>query len=178
MKKYYTEPEGTTFPRLEEEILREWKDQGILRKIKERMREGEPLVFCEGPPTANSRPHIGDALTRAVKDSFLRYYVMNGRKIVPYIGGWDCHGLPVEIEIERSLGIQSKREIEALGIEKFNKLCRESVVKYKAEWEQMSNRIGYSIDYENAYLTMSNEYIESVWWSMKELHSKGLLTKD
>jgi isoleucyl-tRNA synthetase len=178
MMKYYKEPEGATFPQLEEEILREWKDQDILRKIKERMRDGEPLVFCEGPPTANSRPHIGDALTRAVKDAFLRYFVMNGRKIVPYIGGWDCHGLPVEIEIERSLGIQSKKEIESLGIAKFNQLCRDSVVKYKAEWEQMSRRIGYSIDYENAYLTMSNEYIESVWWSMKELHSKGLLTKE
>ena len=178
MMKYYKEPEGATFPQLEEEILRAWKDQDILRKIKERMRDGEPLVFCEGPPTANSRPHIGDALTRAVKDSFLRYYVMNGRKVVPYIGGWDCHGLPVELEIERSLGFQSKNDIESLGVEKFNQLCRESVVKFKAEWEQMSQRIGYWIDYDNAYLTMSREYIESVWWSLKQLHSKGMLSKD
>ncbi len=177
MKKYYREPEGATFPQMEEEILRTWEHQGILQKSKERMRDGKPLVFCEGPPTANSRPHIGHALTRAVKDAFLRYYMMNGRKIVPYIGGWDCHGLPVELEIERSLGIQSKKEIESLGIEKFNQLCRESVVKYKAEWEQMSRRIGYSIDYENAYLTMSRDYIESVWWSLKQLHSRGMLSK-
>jgi len=177
MIKYYREPEGKTFPQLEEEILRGWEDQGILQKVKERMSGGEPFVFCEGPPTANSRPHIGHALTRAVKDSFLRYHVMNGRKIVPYIGGWDCHGLPVELEVERSLGIQSKRDIEALGVEKFNQFCRESVVRYMAEWEQMSRRIGYWVDFENAYLTMSNNYIESVWWSLKQLQSKGLLTK-
>ena len=177
MKKYYREPEGATFPQMEEAVLRAWEHQGILQKSKERMRDGKPLVFCEGPPTANSRPHIGHALTRAVKDAFLRYYMMNGRKIVPYIGGWDCHGLPVELEVERSLGIKSKKEIESLGIEKFNQLCRESVVKYKAEWEQMSRRIGYSIDYENAYLTMSCDYIESVWWSLKQLHSRGMLSK-
>ena len=175
--KYYREPDGVTFPQLEEEILRAWKDQGILEKVKERMRDGAPLVFCEGPPTANSRPHIGHALTRAVKDAFLRYYVMNGRKIVPYIGGWDCHGLPVEIEVERSLGLQTKRDIESMGVEKFNQLCRESVLKYKEDWEHMSQRIGYWIDFENAYLTMSSEYIESVWWSLKQLHSKGLLEK-
>ena len=156
MMKYYREPEGKTFPQLEEEILRGWEDQGILQKVKERMSAGEPFVFCEGPPTANSRPHIGHALARAAKDAFLRYHVMNGRKIVPYIGGWDCHGLPVELEVERSLGIQSKKDIEALGVEKFNQLCRESVVRYMADWEQMSRRIGYWIDFENAYLTMSN----------------------
>ena len=152
-------------------------DQDILRMVKDRMKGGEPFVFCEGPPTANARPHIGHALTRAVKDAFLRYHIMNGRRVVPYIGGWDCHGLPVEIEIERSLGLSSKKDIESVGIEKFNTLCRESVLKYKRDWEEMSRRIGYWLDYENAYLTMSNEYIESVWWSMKQLHSKGLLTK-
>jgi len=175
--KYYREPDGSTFPQLEEEILRAWKDQGILQKIKERMRDGTPLVFCEGPPTANSRPRIEHALTRAVKDAFLRYYVMNGRKIVPYIGGWDCHGLPVELEVERSLGFQTKKDIESMGVEKFNQLCRESVLRYKEDWERMSHRIGYWIDFEKAYLTMSSEYIESVWWSLKQLHSKGLLEK-
>ncbi len=141
------------------------------------MAEGKPLVFCEGPPTANSRPHIGHALTRAVKDAFLRYHVMNGRKIVPYIAGWDCHGLPVELEVERSLGLQSKKDIEAMGVEKFNEMCRESVLKYSVDWEQMSKRIGYWIDFENAYMTMTPKYIESVWWSLKQLHSKGLLAK-
>jgi isoleucyl-tRNA synthetase len=177
MRKYYMEPEGVAFPKLEEEVLRSWEDQGILQKVKERMRGGEPLVFCEGPPTANSRPHIGHVLTRAVKDAFLRYQVMKGRKVVPYIGGWDCHGLPVELEVERSLGIQSKKDIEALGVERFNQLCRESVMRFKTDWERMSKRIGYWIDFENAYLTMSREYIESVWWSLKQLHAKGLLSK-
>jgi len=176
-RKYYREPGGETFPQLEEEILRLWHDGAIFQKSKERMKRGDPFVFCEGPPTANARPHIGDAFTRAVKDSFLRYHVMNGRRIVPYIAGWDCHGLPVELEIEDSLGLDSKKDIEALGIEKFNALCRESVLKYKGDWEEMSRRIGYWIDYENAYMTMSNEYIESVWWSLKQLHSKGMLTK-
>lgn len=176
-RKYYREPDGKTFPQLEEEILRLWHDEAIFQKLKDRMRRGDPFVFCEGPPTANARPHIGDAFTRAVKDSFLRYHVMNGRRIVPYIAGWDCHGLPVEIEIEGSFGLDSRKDIEAFGIEKFNSLCRESVQKYKGDWEEMSRRIGYWIDYENAYMTMSNEYIESVWWSLKQLHSKGKLTK-
>jgi isoleucyl-tRNA synthetase len=175
--KYYREPGGETFPQMEDEILRSWEDQGILSKVKARMASGEPFVFCEGPPTANARPHMGHAHTRAVKDAFLRYHVMNGRRIVPYIGGWDCHGLPVELEIEKSLGIKTKRDIESLGIGEFNALCRESVLKYKRDWEEMSRRIGYWIDYDNAYMTMSNEYIESVWWSLKQLHSKGLLSK-
>jgi isoleucyl-tRNA synthetase len=176
--KHYREPGGESFPQMEEEILRSWYDQGILSKVKERMKDGEPFVFCEGPPTANARPHIGHALTRAVKDAFLRYQVMNGKHIVPYIGGWDCHGLPVEIEVEHSLGLKSKSDIESLGVEEFNSLCRESVLKYKRDWEDMSRRIGYWIDYDNAYMTMSNEYIESVWWSLKQLHSKDLLSKD
>ncbi len=117
MTKYYREPAAETFPQLEEEILRLWEARGILEKVRERMQGGEPLVFCEGPPTAISRPHIGHALTRAVKDAFLRYHVMNGRKVVPYIGGWDCHGLPVELEVERSLGLHSKKDIEAMGVD-------------------------------------------------------------
>lgn len=177
MTKYYPEPDGKSFPQIEQELLEQWEREGLLAKVKNRMDGGRPLVFCEGPPTANAKPHIGHALTRAVKDAFLRYHVMNGRKIVPYIGGWDCHGLPVEIEVERSLGIQNKKEIESLGVDKFARLCRESVLKYKADWETMSKRIGYMIDYDNAYLTMSPEYVESVWWSLKQLHEKGLLTK-
>ncbi|OGS55695.1 MAG: isoleucine--tRNA ligase [Euryarchaeota archaeon RBG_19FT_COMBO_56_21] len=177
MTKYYPEPDGKSFPQMEQEVLLQWEREHLLSKVKGRMEGGRPLVFCEGPPTANAKPHIGHALTRAVKDAFLRYHVMNGRKIVPYIGGWDCHGLPVEIEVERALGIQSKKDIEKLGVDKFNRLCRESVLTYKADWEAMSRRIGYMIDYDNAYLTMSKEYVESVWWSLKQLHEKGLLSK-
>jgi len=177
MTRYYPEPDGKSFPQLEREVLQQWEQQQQLSKVKDRMEGGRPLVFCEGPPTANAKPHIGHALTRAVKDSFLRYQVMNGRKIVPYIGGWDCHGLPVEIEVEKAIGVKSKRDIEKLGVDKFNALCRESVLRYKADWEAMSRRIGYMIDYDGAYLTMSREYVESVWWSLKQLHDKGLLSK-
>ncbi|OGS42157.1 MAG: isoleucine--tRNA ligase [Euryarchaeota archaeon RBG_16_62_10] len=177
LNKHYREPGGKTFPQLEEEILSAWKAQGILRKVKERMANGRPLVFCEGPPYANARPHMAHALTRTVKDAFLRYHIMNGRKIVPYIGGWDCHGLPVELEIERAHGLNGRKDIEAMGVGRFNELCRESVLRYKADWERMSQRIGYWLDFEHAYMTMSREYIESVWWSLKELHSKGLLAR-
>jgi isoleucyl-tRNA synthetase len=172
---HYTEPRKETFPQMEEQVLRLWDSEDILKKVKERMAGGEPLVFCEGPPTANARPHIGHTYTRAVKDAFLRYHVMNGRKIVPYIAGWDCHGLPVELEVEKEHGLESKEDIESLGIDKFNALCRDSVLKYKADWELMSRRVGYWIDYRNAYMTMSNDYIESVWWSVKRLHEKGAL---
>ena len=177
MKRYYREPAGETLPQIEAEVLALWGEECILSKVRERMQGGVPFVFCEGPPTANRPPHMGDALTRAVKDAFLRYHIMNGRKIVPYIAGWDCHGLPVELAVERSLGIDGKASIEAYGVERFNALCRESVMRYKADWEGMSRRMAYGIDYEGAYLTMSNEYIESVWWSLKQLHSKGLLSK-
>ncbi len=177
MRKCYREPDGEILPRIEEEVLSLWGEEGILSKVRERMQGGEPFVFCEGPPTANRPPDIGDALTRAVKDAFLRYHIMNGRMVVPYIAGWDCHGLPVELEVERALGIDGKAAIEAYGIDRFNALCRESVMRYKSDWERMSRRIGYCIDYENAYMTMSNGYIESVWWSLKQLHAKGLLSK-
>ncbi|MEW5748077.1 MAG: isoleucine--tRNA ligase [Candidatus Thermoplasmatota archaeon] len=177
MKRYYREPAGETFPQLEEEVLALWREEGTLSRVKERMRGGAPLVFCEGPPTANRPPDMSDALTRAVKDSFLRYHIMNGRDVLPFIAGWDCHGLPVEIEVERALGIDGKGAVEAFGVGGFNDACRESVVRYKADWEDMSRRLGYGIDYEHAYLTMSNEYIESVWWSFKQLHSRGLVSK-
>lgn len=177
MAKYYREPAGETFPQLEEEILQFWQENAIPSRVMERMRDGVPLVFCEGPPTVNNRPHIGHALTRAVKDAFIRYHSMNGRKVVPYFAGWDCHGLPVEIEIEKGLKLKSKRDIESHGVEAFNALCRDRVLRFRAEWERMSRRIGYWLDYDNAYMTMSTDYIESVWWAVRELYSRGLLSK-
>ena len=177
MNRYYREPAGETFPMLEEEILSYWQDRDIPRMVRDRMADGKPFVFCEGPPTTRNRPHVGDALPRAVKDACLRYEIMNGRKIVPYLAGWDCHGLPVEIEVERELKLASKSDIDSYGVDRFNALCRERVVRFEAEWEHMSQRIGYWLDYENAYLTMSNEYIESVWWAFKQLHAKGLLKR-
>jgi isoleucyl-tRNA synthetase len=178
MTKSYPEPLNGSLTSIEERMLGEWTANGLLSKVLERMKGGEPLVFCEGPPTAISKPHMGHALTRAVKDSLLRYHIMNGRRIVPYIAGWDCHGLPVEIEVERILGLRDRRGIESYGVGRFNAACRANVVRYRAEWERMSRRVGYCLDYENAYLTMSNEYIESVWWSLKELRAKGLLVRE
>ena len=166
------------FPKAEEDILNYWEEHNIFEKLRKKNKGKKRYIFLEGPPTANGMPHIGHALTRAVKDLFLRYKAMAGYEIYPWIAGWDCHGLPVEIEVEKKLGINSKREIEKFGIEKFNKLCRESVFKYRDEWIKMSKRIGFWIDYEKAYITMKDYYIESVWWALKKIYEKGLLVKD
>ncbi len=166
------------FPKAEEELLRYWESKNIFEKLREKNRGKERFIFLEGPPTANGMPHIGHALTRAVKDVFLRYKAMNGYEIYPWIAGWDCHGLPVEIEVEKKLGINSKREIEKFGVKEFNKLCKESVFKYRDEWIKMSKRIGFWIDFEKAYVTMKDYYIESVWWALKKIYDDGLLVKD
>ena len=166
------------FPKVEEEILRKWEEDKIFEKLREKNRGNERFIFLEGPPTANGMPHIGHALTRSVKDIILRYKAMNGYDIQPWIGGWDCHGLPVEIEVEKKLGINSKREIEKFGIKEFNKLCRESVFKYRDEWIKMTKRVGFWIDMDNAYVTMEDYYIESVWWALKKMYEQGLLVKD
>ncbi len=166
------------FPRMEENVLHEWEEKRIFEKLREKNKGRERFIFLEGPPTANGMPHMGHALTRAVKDIILRYKAMNGYDIQPWIGGWDCHGLPVEIEVEKKLGINSKREIEKFGIKKFNELCRKSVFKYRDEWIRMTKRIGFWIDMENAYVTMEDYYIESVWWALKKIYEKGLLVKD
>ncbi|AGB04768.1 isoleucyl-tRNA synthetase [Aciduliprofundum sp. MAR08-339] len=166
------------FPKLEERILDDWERNNIFEKLRMKNRGNERFIFLEGPPTANGMPHIGHALTRAVKDLILRYKAMNGYDVEPWIGGWDCHGLPVEIEVEKKLGINSKKEIEKYGIKRFNKLCKESVFKYRDEWIKMTKRIGFWIDMDNAYVTMENYYIESVWWALKKIYEKGLLVKD
>lgn len=175
---------GQKFIKIELDLLKKWKDIDLYNKIQEQNKDYPPYVFLEGPPTANGLPHIGHALTRVIKDTYLRYHTMKKRFVTPRVGGWDCHGLPVEIEIEKKLGINSKEEIEKFGIEKFNKLCRESVLKYVNEWIVMSERLGFLLDMNvdksppnGAYVTMTNDYIESVWWSLSELHKKKLLFK-
>ena len=138
-------------------------------------RAGEPpWVFYEGPPTANGRPGSHHVLSRVFKDIFPRFQTMRGR-FVDRRGGWDCHGLPVELEVEKRLGISGKPEIEAYGIAEFNALCRESVLTYLDEWERLTERIGFWIDTDRAYRTMDATYVESVWWSLAELHRRGLL---
>ncbi len=160
--------------RLEQQQLALWKAEGLFQQTLAATRDGPPYVFFEGPPTANGRPGIHHVFARTIKDLICRFHAMQG-KSVTRIAGWDTHGLPVEIEVEKQLRLNGKREIEAFGVEKFNALCRESVFAYKKDWEELSDRIGYWLDYEHPYITYSNEYIESVWWLLQRLFQKNLL---
>ena len=161
-------------PALERDILGFWRDAGIFEQSLHLRRRGPEWVFYEGPPTANGRPGIHHAESRTFKDVYPRYRTMTGHHVVRK-AGWDCHGLPVELEVEKEIGTTSKRDIEAFGIAEFNQRCRESVTRYVEDWERMTERLGFWIDLSDAYWTMSPEYIESVWWSLKELHRKGFL---
>jgi len=153
-----------------------WKDQDIFKKSMENRKEGEIYTFYDGPPTANGKPHIGHVLTRVIKDMIPRYQTMKG-KMVPRKAGWDTHGLPVELEVEKSLDIDGKQDIEKYGVEPFIQKCKQSVWKYKSEWERMSERVGYWADMDNPYVTYDDKYIESVWWSLKTIFDKGLIYK-
>ncbi len=164
-------------PELETEILKFWREQRIFeRSVTERPAD-RVFSFYEGPPTANGSPGIHHVLARAFKDVVLRYQTMRGHR-VPRKGGWDTHGLPVELEVERSLGLSSKREIESYGVEAFNQQCRESVFRYVEEWERVTDRIGFWIDTDDAYVTYSPDYVESAWWIFKRLFDGGLVFQD
>ena len=162
------------FPADEKKVLAFWKEARIFQKSIEQ-GEGKPtFVFYEGPPTANGTPHNGHVLTRVIKDLFPRYKTMRGYK-VPRKGGWDTHGLPVEVEVEKELGIHGKEAIEAYGIEAFTKKCIASVFRYTDVWEQLTERIGFWVDLPDAYVTYHQSYVESVWWALATLFEKGLL---
>ena len=161
---------------LEEAMLERWREEDLFRQTLVANKDGEPFVFYEGPPTANGRPGLHHVIGRTIKDLVCRYHAMQGRSITR-IAGWDTHGLPVEIEAEKRLGISGKPEIEALGIAEFNKACKDSVFTYKEEWEELSERIGYWLEYWRPYVTFEPEYIESVWWILKSFADKGLLYK-
>lgn len=164
-------------PEIEEKVLEFWKHQHIFEETlkKKKGSKGE-FVFYEGPPTANGRPGIHHVLARSFKDVVLRYKTMQGY-VVPRKGGWDTHGLPVELEVEKQLGLKSKKEIEAYGIKEFNAKCKESVWKYKDEWERLTERMGYWLDMDHPYIPYENDYIESLWWIFKEVNKKKLLFK-
>ena len=164
-----------SFPEEEEKILKFWEKNDVFNKVRESKKGKELFRWLEGPPTANGMPHAGHALTRAIKDVFLRYKLMHDYDIQPYIAGWDCHGLPVELEVEKELGFSSKADIEEYGVAKFNEACRKSVFKYVKEWHDMSERIGFWLDLDHPYITMDENYVESVWWSLKEIYNKGLM---
>ena len=164
------------FVEREKEVLAFWKENEIFEKSVEKNKGGKSFNFYDGPPTANGKPHIGHILTRVMKDIIPRYKTMKGF-YVRRKAGWDTHGLPVELEVEKLLGIDGKQEIEKYGIEPFIKKCKESVWKYKHEWEVMSDRIGYWADMKDPYITYDDKYIESVWWALKQMADKGLLYK-
>ena len=165
-------PDG--FVGMEQEVAKVWKEKDIEKK-NFAMNEGKRhFLFYDGPPTANGKPHVGHIETRVIKDIIPRYKVMKGYKVIRK-AGWDTHGLPVELEIEKKLGISGKEQIEEYGVEKFVKECKESVFTYVKMWEEMTNKVGFWVDMDNPYVTYHNEYIESVWWALKQMWEKGLL---
>ena len=160
----------------EKQTVKFWKDNDIFKKSMENRKEGETYTFYDGPPTANGKPHIGHVLTRVIKDMIPRYQTMKG-KYVPRKAGWDTHGLPVELEVEKKLGLDGKEQIEEYGMEPFIKQCKESVWKYKGMWEDFSSTVGFWADMEHPYVTYYDDYIESEWWALKEIWNKKLLYK-
>ena len=169
--------EKISYPKIEEEILKFWQENKIFEKSISTRDENKSFTFYEGPPTANGKPGIHHVMARTLKDLVCRYKTLKGFR-VERKAGWDTHGLPVEIEVEKSLGIKHKSEVIEYGIEKYNQKCRESVFTYLDLWEKMTTRMGYWIDLDSAYITLDNKYIESVWWALKTLFDKGLIYKD
>lgn len=160
----------------EKEVEKFWKDNDVFKKSIENRKGGEVYTFYDGPPTANGKPHIGHVLTRVIKDMIPRYRTMKGY-MVPRKAGWDTHGLPVELEVEKKLGLDGKEQIEEYGLEPFIKHCKESVWKYKGMWEDFSSTVGFWADMDNPYVTYENDFIESEWWALKQIWDKGLLYK-
>ncbi|MDO4546540.1 MAG: isoleucine--tRNA ligase [Clostridia bacterium] len=169
-------PADMNFTQREIDVEKFWKDRQIFKKTIDLRSGCDVFTFYDGPPTANGKPHIGHIETRAIKDLIPRYQTMKGKQVLRK-AGWDTHGLPVELEVEKQLGLDGKEQIEKYGIEPFIKECKKSVWKYKAEWERMSDRVGFWADMEDPYITYEDNYIESEWWSLKQIFEKGLLYK-
>lgn len=174
---YRQVPARIDLPAMERKVLQFWQSANVFHRSLAANREGEPWVFYEGPPTANGMPGAHHIEARVFKDVFPRFKTMQGR-YVPRKAGWDCHGLPVELAVEKELGFSGKGDIEAYGIEDFNAKCRESVLRHVSEFGAMTERMGYWVDMDDAYWTMSSDYIESVWWSLAKIHKAGLLVED
>jgi len=173
---YRSVDKNLNFVEREKNVENFWKENDIFKKSMEQRKQGETYTFYDGPPTANGKPHIGHVLTRVIKDMIPRYRTMKGY-MVPRKAGWDTHGLPVEIEVEKLLGLDGKDQIEAYGLEPFIKKCKESVWKYKGMWEDFSGTVGFWADMENPYVTYDDNFIESEWWALKTIWDKGLLYK-
>src|SRR3989344_623159 len=162
------------FPKLEAEVLKFWEDNQIFEKSLEQTKNGKPYTFYDGPPFATGLPHYGHILASTVKDLFPRYQAMKGR-FVRRRWGWDTHGLPIEELVERQLGISGKKDIEKIGIKKFNETCRSMVLQFVDEWKKTIRRIARWVDFDNSYKTMDRDYMESVWWAFKQIYDKGLV---
>ena len=176
MPKKFKEVKQLNYPNAEVEILKWWNENQIFKKSLQSREDGIPFTFFEGPPTANGKPGIHHVMGRTVKDLFCRYKTLKGFK-VDRKAGWDTHGLPVEIEVEKALGLESRSQAEEYGIAEYNAKCRESVLKYKDLWDDLTSRMGYWVDQDNPYITFENNYIESVWWALHRLFEKGLVYK-
>ena len=177
MKELYTKVStNLNFVQREKETVKFWKEQGVFEKSIEAREGCENYTFFDGPPTANGKPHIGHVLTRVIKDMVPRYQTMKGKRVLRK-AGWDTHGLPVELEVEKKLGIDGKDQIESYGLEPFIAHCKESVWKYKGMWEDFSATVGFWADMDNPYVTYTNDFIESEWWALKKIWDKGLLYK-
>ncbi|MCA9764723.1 MAG: class I tRNA ligase family protein, partial [Gemmatimonadetes bacterium] len=161
---------------LEQDLLGRWREEGLFAAVQARGADRPGFVFYEGPPTANGRPGIHHVFARTIKDLICRYQAMNGKRVTR-IAGWDTHGLPVELEVEKQLGFTGKRDIEAYGVDRFAEACLASVFTYRDEWVQLSERIGYWLDYDRAYYTCSRDYVESVWALLKRLHERQMLVR-
>ena len=172
--KFTPVPTAVNYPEMEERVQKMWEEQQIFEKTLSERADGPRYVFFEGPPTANGRPGIHHVLARAFKDMFPRYKIMQGY-YVKRKGGWDTHGLPVEIEVEKQLGLSGKEQIEEFGVEEFNRRCRASAMEYIKEWEQLTDRMGFWVDKEEAYVTFKPDYVESLWWVLKQFADKDLL---
>jgi len=174
LKRYAEIKQDFNYPQMEKKILSFWEENDIFHKSLKIRKDSPEFIFYEGPPTANGKPGIHPVISRAIKDLICRYKTMKGF-LVDRKAGWDTHGLPVEIEVEKELNLKSKADIEKYGIAEFNAKCRESVFRYKKEWDEVTKRIGYWLDLDQAYITCSNEYIESVWWILSQYWKKGLI---
>src|SRR5215216_4137781 len=166
------------FPALELAVAQWWKERGIIKRALESGDQAHPFIFFEGPPTANGRPGVHHVEARVTKDLIVRYQRMRGRYVIGARGGWDTHGLPVEVEVEKELGFKGKPDIEKYGIKEFNAKCKESVNRYVDEFERLTDRIAFWLDLDNPYTTYDNTYIESLWWILKQLWDKDLLFRD
>ena len=175
--RYRPVPSQIDLPAVDREILGYWRTHGTFAKSLEQTRHGEPWTFYEGPPTANGEPGTHHVEARLFKDVFPRFKTMQGRR-VDRKAGWDCHGLPVELAVERELGFTGKPDIERFGVAEFNERCRESVLRHVSAFAEMTERMGYWVDLDDAYRTMDADYIDSVWWALARIYQQGLLVED